>query len=122
MQPVNIAPRDRLIVALDLPTWLPRSDDRPARRQRDILQDRLSARLCRRLPLVRQLARSSKKVFVDLKLHDIGNTVARASRASAQLGATFLTVARLSANHEGGGRGTRRIGLENPRRHGADLL
>src|SRR5438132_1159406 len=44
------------------------------------------------LPLVRQLASAGKKVFVDLKLHDIGNTVARGVESVAQLGATFLTV------------------------------
>src|SRR3979490_1158132 len=44
------------------------------------------------LPLVRQLADKGKKVFVDLKLHDIGNTVARGVESVALLGATFLTV------------------------------
>jgi orotidine-5'-phosphate decarboxylase len=44
------------------------------------------------LPLVPQLVRAGKKVFVDLKLHDIGNTVARGVESVAKLGATFLTV------------------------------
>ena len=44
------------------------------------------------LPLVRQLADAGKKVFIDLKLHDIGNTVARGVESLAKLGATFLTV------------------------------
>jgi orotidine-5'-phosphate decarboxylase len=44
------------------------------------------------LPLVRQLADAGKQVFIDLKLHDIGNTVARGTESVARLGATFLTV------------------------------
>jgi orotidine-5'-phosphate decarboxylase len=44
------------------------------------------------LPLVRQLADAGKKVFIDLKLHDISHTVARGVESVAKLGATFLTV------------------------------
>jgi orotidine-5'-phosphate decarboxylase len=44
------------------------------------------------LPLADNLIRSGKKVFLDLKLHDIGNTVARGVESVAKLGATFLTV------------------------------
>jgi orotidine-5'-phosphate decarboxylase len=44
------------------------------------------------LPLVRKLADAGKKVFADLKMHDIGNTVARGVESVAKLGATFLTV------------------------------
>ena len=44
------------------------------------------------LAMVDRLAGSGKKVFVDLKLHDIGNTVARGVESIAKLGATFLTV------------------------------
>ena len=44
------------------------------------------------LSLVDRLAAAGKKVFVDLKLHDIPNTVERATAQVARLGATFLTV------------------------------
>lgn len=44
------------------------------------------------LPLIRELSESGKKVFADLKLHDIGNTVASGVASIAKLGATFLTV------------------------------
>jgi orotidine-5'-phosphate decarboxylase len=44
------------------------------------------------LSLAADLARAGKQVFIDLKLHDIGNTVARGVESLARLGATFLTV------------------------------
>lgn len=44
------------------------------------------------IPFAGDLARSGKHVFLDLKLHDIGNTVARAAERAADLGMTFLTV------------------------------
>jgi orotidine-5'-phosphate decarboxylase len=44
------------------------------------------------LPLAKELSRAGKKVFMDLKMHDIGNTVARGVESVATLGATFVTV------------------------------
>src|SRR5712664_3568060 len=44
------------------------------------------------LSFAEQLARSGRQVFLDLKLHDIGNTVAKGVDSVARLGATFLTV------------------------------
>jgi len=40
----------------------------------------------------RELIGQGKKVFLDLKLHDIGNTVEAGVRSVARLGATLLTV------------------------------
>jgi orotidine-5'-phosphate decarboxylase len=44
------------------------------------------------LSLVQKLSTAGKQVFVDFKLHDIGNTVAKGVESVARLGATFLTV------------------------------
>src|ERR1700676_3281196 len=93
MQSRAMAPRDRLIVGLDLP-----SDDAAeamiARLGDSVTFYKIGYQLAYAggLPLVPQLVRAGKKVFVDLKLHDIGNTVARGVESVARLGATFLTV------------------------------
>jgi orotidine-5'-phosphate decarboxylase len=44
------------------------------------------------LRLAETLAGAGKKVFLDLKLHDIGNTVAKGVESVARIGASFLTV------------------------------
>ncbi len=88
-----IDPRDRLIVALDLP------DVASAEAMIERLGDSVTfykigyqLGYAGGLPLVRKLADAGKKVFADLKMHDIGNTVARGVESVARLGATFLTV------------------------------
>jgi len=93
MQPTNIAPRDRLIVPLDLPS-VPAAEAMIARLGDSVTFYKIGYQLAYAggLPLVRQLAGMGKKVFVDLKLHDISNTVARGVESVAKLGATFLTV------------------------------
>ena len=93
MQPANIAPKDRLIVPLDLP-GVAEAEAMVARLGDSVTFYKIGYQLAFAggLPLVRQLAGAGKKVFVDLKLHDIGNTVARGVESVAKLGATFLTV------------------------------
>ncbi len=44
------------------------------------------------LALAAELKRGGKRVFLDLKLHDIGATVERATRQIARLGVDFLTI------------------------------
>jgi|SRR5665213_963415 len=93
MQPSNIAPRDRLIVPLDLAD-LAAAEAMITRLGDSVTFYKIGYQLgyAGGLPLVRRLADAGKKVFVDLKLHDIGNTVARGVESVAKLGATFLTV------------------------------
>jgi orotidine-5'-phosphate decarboxylase len=85
--------RDRLIVALDVPTiW-------DAYRIVSTLGDgatfyKIGYRLAFAggLDLARQLVSEGKKVFLDLKLHDIGNTVTEGVESLTKLGVDFLTV------------------------------
>jgi len=93
MQPSKIAPRDRLIVALDLP-GVEQAEAMVARLGDSVSFYKIGYQLgyAGGLMLVRKLADQGKKVFLDLKLHDIGNTVARGVESVARLGATFLTV------------------------------
>lgn len=56
--------------------------------------------------IVRELVASGRKVFLDLKLHDIPNTVTKAVQAATELGATMLTV------HGSGGAGMMRAAVE----------
>src|SRR5438132_6121542 len=93
MQPANIAPKDRLIVALDLP-GIEEAEAMVARLGDSVSFYKIGYQLAYAggLPLVGQLAKSGKPIFLDLKLHDIGNTVARGVESVARLGATFLTV------------------------------
>ena len=93
MQPAIIAPRDRVIVPLDLPS-VAAAEAMVTRLGDSVTFYKIGYQLAYAggLPLVSQLVKSGKKVFLDLKLHDIGNTVARGVESVAKLGATFLTV------------------------------
>jgi orotidine-5'-phosphate decarboxylase len=90
--------RDRLIVALDLPTAS------AAKKIVSQLGSQVSTfKVGMQLftaagpAFVRELVTGSHKVFLDLKFHDIPNTVAQAVKSAAQLGVSMLTV------HAGGG-------------------
>jgi orotidine-5'-phosphate decarboxylase len=93
MQPLKIARRDRLIVALDLAD-VAAAEAMVARLGDSVTFYKIGYQLgyAGGLPLVQKLADAGKKVFVDLKLHDIGNTVTRGVESVVGLGATFLTV------------------------------
>lgn len=90
---MTISARDRLIVALDLPSVA------EAEKAVADLGDAVSFYkvgyelvLTGGLDFAAGLVRSGKKLFLDLKLHDIANTVSNATGRAAALGATFLTV------------------------------
>src|SRR4051794_18676559 len=93
MQPAKPAPKDRLIVALDLP-GVTEAEAMVTRLGDSVTFYKIGYQLAYAggLPLARQLSEAGKKVFLDLKMHDIGNTVARGVESVAKLGATFLTV------------------------------
>jgi orotidine-5'-phosphate decarboxylase len=85
--------RDRLIVALDL------ADVEAATALVQRLGDGvrfykigLELAMAGGLDLARRLSNAGKRVFLDMKLLDIENTVERATRAAAATGAAFLTV------------------------------
>jgi orotidine-5'-phosphate decarboxylase len=89
----EIASRDRVIVALDI------SDVEAAEKAVWSLGDSINFYkigyelvMAGGLNLAEDLVQGGKKVFLDMKLHDIGNTVMQATRRAAKLGATFLTV------------------------------
>src|ERR1700678_2367461 len=89
----GIAPKDRLIVALDLPGVEP-AEVMIKRLGDSVTFYKIGYQLgfAGGLSLVRKLTDDGKKVFIDVKLHDIGNTVARGVESLSSLGATFLTV------------------------------
>lgn len=92
MKPAHIETRDRLIVALDLSS-VEAAEALIARLGDSVTFYKIGYQLAYAggLSLVPKLA-ERKKVFADLKMHDIGNTVAKGVESVAKLGATFLTV------------------------------
>jgi len=85
--------RDRLIVALDVPS-VAAADAMVDRLGDTVAFYKIGYQLAfvGGLPFAETLIRGGKRVFLDLKLHDIGNTVAKGVESVARLGATFLTV------------------------------
>jgi len=85
--------RDRLIVALDLPT-VAVAEAMVSRLGASVSFYKIGYQLAFAggLSFTAALIAAGKQVFLDLKLHDIGNTVAKGVESVAQTGATFLTV------------------------------
>ena len=86
--------REKLIVALDTPT-VEAAEALVARLGEAVVFYKIGMELIYGgggLALAERLIGAGKQVFVDLKLHDIPNTVTKATAQIARLGATFLTV------------------------------
>jgi len=99
--------KDRLIVALDVPGAT------QARRLIESIGDAVTTyKVGKQLftaegpAVVRDLVTSGRKVFLDLKFHDIPNTVAGAVRSAAELGVSILNV------HASGGSAMLRAAVE----------
>ena len=90
---MSLDARERLIVALDVPS-VNAAEAIVARLGESVWFYKVGYQLAFAdgLPFAAGLIAAGKQVFLDLKLHDIGNTVARGVESVAQLGATFLTV------------------------------
>jgi orotidine-5'-phosphate decarboxylase len=90
---VKLDARERLIVALDVPS-IAEAEALVARLGESVLFYKIGYQLAYAggIDFARVLAGAGKQIFLDLKLHDIGNTVARGVESVARLGASFLTV------------------------------
>jgi orotidine-5'-phosphate decarboxylase len=110
-------PRQRLIVALDVSS---------AAAAQKIVAAVGDSAFCYKIGMqlytaegpsvVRDLVASGRKVFLDLKYHDIPNTVAAAVREAAGLGVSMLTV------HASGGRKMMLAASEAARNSAANLM
>ena len=89
----HVSPRERLIIALDVAS-VEEAERLVSRIGEAGVFYKIGMELVYAggLSLVQRLVGESKKVFVDLKLHDIPNTVERATAQIARLGASFLTI------------------------------
>jgi orotidine-5'-phosphate decarboxylase len=90
---MSLDARERLIVALDVPS-VKGAEAMVARLGESVWFYKIGYQLAFAggLPFAAGLIAAGKQVFLDLKLHDIGSTVAKGVECVAQLGATFLTV------------------------------
>ncbi len=89
-----LSARDRLIVALDLAD-VTEAQAMVARLGESVTFYKVGMELAYAaggLDFAGHLIKSGKQIFLDLKLHDIPNTVTRATAQIARMGASFLTI------------------------------
>jgi len=97
--PSTISPRDRLIVALDFPTKAKALALVSALAgAASTYKIGLQLYTAEGPEIIRAVAGTGAKIFLDLKLHDIPSTVAKAVAAAGELGVQMLTV-HLSGGH-----------------------
>jgi orotidine-5'-phosphate decarboxylase len=93
MNSSTLAPRDRLVVALDFPSQAKALALVSALSGCvSIYKIGLQLYTAAGPAIVQAVAASGAKIFLDLKLHDIPNTVAKAVAAAGELGVAMLTV------------------------------
>ena len=90
---MSLDARERLIVALDLAS-VKEAEAMVARLGDSVWFYKIGYQLAFAggLPFATGLIAAGKQVFLDLKLHDIGNTVQKGVESVANIGVTFLTV------------------------------
>jgi orotidine-5'-phosphate decarboxylase len=90
---VTLNARDRLIVSLDLPS-IHDAEAMVAKLGPSVTFYKIGYQLAFAggIPFAAGLIAAGKQMFLDLKLHDIGNTVAKGVESVAQMGAKFITV------------------------------
>jgi orotidine-5'-phosphate decarboxylase len=89
-----LPPKDRVYIALDLPD-VAEAEALIQRLGDDAGAYKIGYQLTFSgggLALARRLADAGKRVFLDMKLHDIGNTVEKGVEQIARMGFTYLTV------------------------------
>ena len=89
----SIVPREKIIVALDVPTKAA-ALELVAQLGSEISFFKIGLQLytAEGPEIVRAVLAAGAKVFLDLKLHDIPNTVAKAVESASQLGVQMLTI------------------------------
>jgi len=86
-------PKDRICAAIDFPSWAAAEPfARAVAPEVGMLKVGLELFVAEGPPVVRAAAALGRPLFLDLKLHDIPNTVEGAARSAAASGAALLTV------------------------------
>ncbi len=88
----EVDPQTQIIVALDVPSVAEAINLCDRLPQVNFWKVGLELFIADGSTILRELKARDKKIFLDLKLHDIPNTVASACRVATKYGADFLTI------------------------------